>query len=142
MISPTANDIEVLAKTAYGEDRGDGLSGMIAVCWVVRNRANIAQSTGRDQFGKGSLASACLVPKQFSCWDATSGANVAAMSAATLSDPAYQLAMLAALMVATDQVSDPTQGATGYWADSISTPSWAEGKSYVSIGHQRYAAGV
>lgn len=142
MISPTANDIEVLSKTAYGEDRGDGLPGMVAVCWVVRNRANIAQQSGRKQFGKGSLASACLAPDQFSCWNATSGATLAKMSGASLSDPSYQLAMLAALMVALDHAGDPTQGATGYWADSIATPSWAAGKPFVTIGHQHYAAGV
>ncbi len=141
---PSADDIITLAGTAFLEDRGDGLDGMIAVCWVVCNRAAIAERTGRAQFGDGSIASACREPYQFSCWNEGEpfASNRARLRAATLGDPAYRLAMLAALMVVEGQVADPTQGADGYWADSIPTPDWAQGKPYVSIGHQKYAAGV
>ena len=139
--TPTAHDIDILAKTAWGEDRGDGLPGMTAVCWVARNRAEIAAKTGRQQFGNGSLASACLAPEQFDCWLGTDP-NYRKIVSITLDDPDFQLATLAALMVALDQVPDPTNGATGYWADSIPMPSWAEGKAVTRIGHQSYAIGV
>jgi len=142
--APTAHDIETLARTAYGEDRGDGLRGMIAVCWVACNRAAIAERSGRKQFGDGSIAAACLAPEQFDCWMTGKPflANRKAMLEATLDDHDYQLATLAALMVVSGQATDCTQGADGYWADSIPTPAWAEGKAYVSIGHQKYAAGI
>lgn len=138
---PTAHDIKTLADTAYGEDRGDGLQGMIAVCWVACNRAAVAEHTGRQQFGDGTIAGACLAPDQFDCW-MQGNPNLAKIKAVTLDDPSYQIAMLAALMVVTGEAPDPTHGATGYWADSIATPPWALGKPYISIGHQKYVAGV
>ncbi len=67
-----ANDIDIVAKTIYGEASGQGTNGMMAVASVIWNRANGSI---------GSLKKICLKPKQFSCWndgvvnpDVTSGA--------------------------------------------------------------------
>lgn len=137
MSTPTAHDIDVLARTCFGEARGEGLRGMIAVCWVVLNRAHAAKATGRKQFGDGSIAAACRVPEQFSCWNANDP-NRLFIETVTLDNSVFQSAYLAALFVATGESSDLTQGATFYYADSIATPYWAEGKPYVSIGHHRF----
>lgn len=137
MSTPTARDIDVLARTCFGEARGEGLRGMQSVCWVALNRAHIAKATGRKQFGDGSVAAACLVAKQFSCWN-DDDPNRHFIEAVTLDNPVFQSAYLAALSVATGESSDLTQGATFYYADTIATPYWAEGKPYVSIGHHRF----
>lgn len=36
----TEKDRDVLARTLWGEARGEGLAGQIAVAWTIRNRVN------------------------------------------------------------------------------------------------------
>ena len=52
-----------MAKTMWGEARGEGKSGLVAVGWVIRNRC---QSGG--WFGN-TIRKVCLKPYQFSCWN-------------------------------------------------------------------------
>lgn len=37
-MSQRESDIDVLARTIWGEARGEGLGGQIAVGWCIRNR--------------------------------------------------------------------------------------------------------
>lgn len=37
-MSQRERDIDVLARTIWGEARGEGLAGQIAVGWCIRNR--------------------------------------------------------------------------------------------------------
>jgi hypothetical protein len=73
-IKDQAEDPDIVAKTLWGEARGEGVDGMKAVLSVIATRANIAKAyknrTGRDHamYGNGTLAGACLRPWQFSCW--------------------------------------------------------------------------
>ena len=59
------NDLKILAKTIYGEARGElnnfGLAPLIAVGNVVLNRL-------RKKFAN-SIPEVCLAPYQFSCWN-------------------------------------------------------------------------
>jgi spore germination cell wall hydrolase CwlJ-like protein len=59
------NDEDILAKTVYGEARGEllrfGLAPLIAVANVVLNRRN-------KNFAE-TAAGVCLAPHQFSCWN-------------------------------------------------------------------------
>jgi N-acetylmuramoyl-L-alanine amidase len=52
----------VMARTIYGEARGETFDGQVAVAWVIRNR-----STRPSRFGVG-IKGVCLKPAQFSCW--------------------------------------------------------------------------
>ena len=54
----------VLARTLYMEARGDGVSGLNLVMTVIWNRAGGL---------KEQLATVCLRPAQFSCWESISG---------------------------------------------------------------------
>ena len=56
------SDVSIIAKTIYGEARGEGYVGMLAVATVIFNRA---------RGDKSLLAKVCLKPKQFSCWNST-----------------------------------------------------------------------
>ena len=56
-------DIAVMAKTIWGEARGEHYEGQVAVGWVIRNRCE----TG-GWFGN-SIREVCLKPYQFSCWN-------------------------------------------------------------------------
>lgn len=141
MRNPTDYDIDVLARTCYGEARGEGLQAMIGVAYVAMHRADIADSSARKQFGSGTIASACLAPEQFDCWN-PGDVNRIKLKLTNLEDPNFRLAWLAALSAVTGTVPDPTQGATGYWDDSIATPAWAEGKDYVSLGRLKFVKDI
>ena len=58
-------DLDILARTVYGEARGEllpfGLAPLIAVANVVLNRKN-------KNFAR-TVADVCLAPRQFSCWN-------------------------------------------------------------------------
>ena len=64
----TDNDIDTLARTLYGEARGESHTGKIAVANVVMNR--VALASKHPHFGDGTAAGACKAPWQFSCWNA------------------------------------------------------------------------
>lgn len=55
-------DVDIIAKTLYGEARGETTMGKIAVATVIYNRAN-GDNT--------KYVKVCLKPKQFSCWNKT-----------------------------------------------------------------------
>src|SRR4051794_25973639 len=127
------DDIDVLARTIYGEARGEGEEGMKAVASVVMNRVALADR--HKHFGDGSVASACKAHMQFDCWMA-SDPNLHKIEAVTQDDPVFA----AAVQIATDAVNgdldDNTGGATYYYARGIPTPAWAVGKTpCATIGH-------
>ncbi|HDZ74361.1 MAG TPA: cell wall hydrolase [Aurantimonas coralicida] len=130
----TAPDIEVLARTVYGEARGESALGKLAVAWVVVNRAKRARS---------GLAAACLKSIHFSCWNnaRANDANQLAMMTADLSDPVFARCVIAALQAAHGLAPDPTGGARHYHALGV-RPRWARGKSYETIGRHRFYRGI
>ena len=130
----TTRDIEILARTVYGEARGESDLGKLAVAWVVVNRAR--------KYHVG-LGEACLLSIHFSCWNngRANDANQLKMMMANLSHPAFARCMLAALQAAHELVPDPTDGAAHYCAIGIE-PDWAEGKTYETIGHHKFFRGI
>lgn len=62
-ITPAFNscdDTKILALCIYGEARGEGIEGMLAVASVVLNRARMSKKT---------IKAICLQPRQFSCFN-------------------------------------------------------------------------
>ena len=55
-------DIDIVARTLFGEARGEGPLGMRAVAHVIRNRV-------RDKRWRDTYAEVCLRSKQFSAWN-------------------------------------------------------------------------
>jgi len=113
-----------MAKTLYGECRGEPIEGQIAVAWVIRNRAEHPR-----WWGKG-VAGVCLHPYQFSCWNR--------------SDPQYGKLKVTpelyqiALDVLRGKHPDPTGGADHYLMTNIvDRTKWAREnpkKKTVEIG--------
>ncbi|RYE62086.1 MAG: cell wall hydrolase, partial [Oxalobacteraceae bacterium] len=62
----TEQDRDVLARTVWGEARGEGINGMVAVAWTIRNRVEDAKD--RSWWGEG-YSGVCQRPYQFSCWN-------------------------------------------------------------------------
>ena len=69
-------EIDTLARTIFGEARGEPIKGQEAVASVVLNRVKVAQARGGRYWWGHDIISVCQKPYQFSCWNK--------------SDPSYQ----------------------------------------------------
>ena len=57
------SDLNIMAKTIWGEARGEPYNGQVAVAWVIRNRAE------RGGWFGNTIREVCLKDQQFSCWN-------------------------------------------------------------------------
>jgi hypothetical protein len=112
--------IATLARTLWGEARGEGQRGMEAVACVIRNREARPGWWGRD------IVEICLKPSQFSAWNPGT-ASLAALRAVTASDPSFALACEVAARALDGDPADFTRGALHYHAVGIELPRWARG---------------
>lgn len=129
----TERDRDILARTLWGEARGESLAGQIAVAWTIRNRVNDGKA--KSWWGEG-YAGVCQTPYQFSCWN-KNDPNYAYLSGAK-QIPFRELAQarIAADQVIDGKVADPTSGATHYYAIAMKTPpAWsAKAKQTIRLG--------
>lgn len=124
------NDIDVLARTVYGEARGEGYRGMQAVANVVMNR--VALSEHHKHFGDGTVASCCQSPWQFSCWN-ENDPNLEIILDLPDGDPAFSQALIIASDAVKHILTDVTFGATYYYAKGSDVPAWAVAKTPCQI---------
>jgi len=124
-------DVDVLARTLWGEARGEGAAGMVAVGWTIRNRAAKPGWWGRDIVG------VCQAPWQFSCWNKNDPNYPFLSGAKQIPAGEYLRAREAALAVISGSQPDPTSGATHYYATTMAKPpAWAaKAKRTATIGH-------
>lgn len=112
-----AFDLEIGAATIFMEASNQGAAGQSAVAHVLVNRM-------RTSKWGGTIASVCLWPAQFSCWN-TQDTNRKRM-ATTLDSSPIMVACQKAMREALDGVTaDPTSGACFYFTDGIEPPPWA-----------------
>ncbi|MDR2458776.1 MAG: cell wall hydrolase [Holosporales bacterium] len=124
-------DIEIMAKTIYGEARGEyrlpngGTNSLIAIGNVVMNRA---KRSGE------SIAIECLKPYQFSCWN-KNDPNRAVINNIPLSDTVYEKCFITAgQLLCGDLQDDITNGATHYYSARMrSPPYWTVNKQPVAM---------
>lgn len=127
------DDVNILARTAYGENRGGGVEGMQSVLNVIMNRAAHAGwfgSTPRE---------VCLKPLQFDCW-MPSDPNFHLITTINDSLPVFASAMALAQSALDGMLEDITNGATYYFADTmLQWPHWAQGHSPSAVvAHQLF----
>lgn len=125
-------DVEIMAKTIWGEARGECELGKKAVACVILNRL-----ISKAWYSAPSAALVCLKKLQFSCWNAN--------------DPNSQkinklnyIELKPYIQIVRDAVRDGdcTGGATHYHTDKI-MPSWAKGAELTAvIGHHLFYKGV
>jgi N-acetylmuramoyl-L-alanine amidase len=130
----TDRDRDVLARTLWGESRGEGFDGMVAVAWSIRNRVE----DHRDKSWRGDgYASVCQASWQYICWD-QSDPNFPYLSGAK-QIPAGEFAncQRAAAAVIDGTAPDPTGGATHYYATTMpKAPAWAaKAIQTLKLGH-------
>lgn len=118
--------LDVLARTLWGEARGEGPVGMEAVCAVILNRVAHAQEKGGYWWGD-NIISVCQKPYQFSCWN-RSDPNYRKLQGITESDIHFATALRIARRALAGTLADATGRATHYHEQSI-LPGWAKGQT-------------
>lgn len=125
------HSLDVLARTLWGEARGEGRVGMQAVANVIMNRYELAvKSTARArQFGS-TVAGICQKKWQFSCW-LPSDPNRAKMLSVTDADPQFKQAKEIATLALQGALADITGGADHYHTFAVS-PAWSQGATAIA----------
>jgi spore germination cell wall hydrolase CwlJ-like protein len=119
--------MEVLARTLYGEARGEPDAGKIAVAWVILNRA-------ADPRWPDTIAGVCLQSKQFSAWN-INDANRARLIAVTADDAVFLGCIAAAWSVVGGLEADQSRGANHYLTADLaerSPPPWFDRQHVVA----------
>lgn len=140
-MTATDKDRDILARTLWGEARGEGLAGQIAVAWTIRNRVNDGKA--KSWWGEG-YAGVCQKPYQFSCWNANDPNAPYLKGAKPIPAGEYKTALAAATAVLNGTVPDPTGGATHYYATSMpKPPTWTKGATQtLRLGHHLFFKAV
>lgn len=130
-------EIDVLARTLWGEARGEGTVGMQAVANTILNRVRVARDHGKYWWGN-NIIQVCQKPYQFSCWN-RSDPNFQKLQAITEKDLYFATALRMARRAKLGALDDITGGATHYHAAGVE-PYWAkrEKPSAVIGGHIFY----
>lgn len=121
-----------VAKTIWGEARGEPIEGQIAVACVIRNRVNEPAWWGN------SFEEVCLKSGQFSCWKEEK-AQLDDLD--VCKEPSGRQCLWVAIGVVYNYLEDITRGADHYLAkwmlDKGVAPKWATTNKWsAEIGHQ------
>lgn len=119
----TPNDfskLEVIARTLWGEARGEGYVGMQAVANVIGKREQLKWKMASD------FKDVCLSPKQFSCWN-TEDPNRNKLLSVDMSDVEYRTALSIANNLMAGKLpnivrsadSYEVRGTNAYWSQGL-----------------------
>ena len=123
-------EIDTLARTMWGEARGQGESGLQAVANVVMNR--VAEARKRRKYWWGNdVIGVCQKPFQFSCWNIDDPNRPKAI-AVDKKNRDFCLCLKIAEKALSGKLPDVTNGATHYHTKAIS-PYWARGESPCAV---------
>ena len=131
-----AFDREIAAMTIFCEASSEPHEGRVAVAATFFNRLK------SGKFGK-TIASVCLHRYQYSEWNADRADNANLLRAA---EAAGNEPMIVDSLAAYDEAaggSDPTDGATHYYAEYIQEPEWAKVAQFtIQIGRHKFFKNV
>jgi N-acetylmuramoyl-L-alanine amidase len=118
-------EIDVMARTLWGEARSEGQQGMEAVASVILNRTEIAKRRGGYWWGN-TITQVCQKPYQFSCWNKTDP-NFKKLTSVTDEDMHFATALRVSRRAVLGMIKDKTIGATHYHTIDI-IPFWTKGQ--------------
>ena len=118
-------EINTLAKTIFGEARGESLSGQEAIASVVLNRVKFAQKN-RGYWWGNTITEVCRCPWQFSCWN-PNDPNYKILTGDLQTNQSFQICRRIALRAIGGVLNDKTYGATHYHTRTL-RPKWSIGK--------------
>jgi spore germination cell wall hydrolase CwlJ-like protein len=133
-------DRDAIALTLYGEARGEGITGLLAVAWVLRNRLR----AGR--WGT-SYEAVCFAPYQFSCWNQADPnrpilQGILGGHKATLPTILVQCYTLADVLL-NEAMLQQLGSARHYYAAASVPPAWAaQGVLVASVHGHKFFEGV
>lgn len=128
--------VDTLARTLYGEARGEPVRGKEAIAAVIINRVKRAEARGWYWWGN-TIQEVCLRPWQFSCWNA-GDPNRKKIEAVRTGNRGFDSCLRIARRAVAQVLADPTDGATHYHTTAI-TPPWAKGREpSVRIGNHLF----
>lgn len=135
-VLPVSDDAtDTVARTLWGEARGEGQTGMQAVANVIMNRVRIGGWWG------ATPVNVCRKPWQFSCWNPTDP-NAVKLRQVDQTDANFRAALNIAARAVAGDLPDITGGATHYHAPGVN-PAWANGAILTKvIGNHRFYRGV
>ena len=137
---PTSQDIDILARTIYGEARGEfyheagGVTPFIAIANVVMNRLKVPQRFG------DTIARICQKRFQFSCWNKSDPNYKVITTVHKDGNQLFELAFVTAEKVVRGSWPDITFGSNHYYATTLpAPPKWAlDQPLQVRIGHHLF----
>lgn len=113
-----SQQVDIVARTIWGEARGEGARGMQAVANVIINRARNPGWWGKN------IVEVCLAPSQFSAWN-RNDANYAKVQSVTTATASFKTALEIAAKAVAGVLPDITGGASHYHTTAIN-PYWAD----------------
>lgn len=111
----SASDVDALARTLYGEARGEGVAGMEAVASVILNRVF-------DRRWPDRIKGVCLQSKQFSTWNFNDSNRRKALGV-QVGDALFDKCLSISTRAFNGQLRDATGGANHFHTAAID-PSW------------------
>jgi spore germination cell wall hydrolase CwlJ-like protein len=134
------NAVDTLARTLYGEARGEKVRGLEAVACVVINRVEKAIKANGYWWGN-DVEGVCLRPWQFSCWN-PNDPNREKILTIDKTNKMFATCLRVARRAIFGGVKDPTNGATHYHRVGL-MPSWARAQvPSAEIGHHVFYKGI
>jgi spore germination cell wall hydrolase CwlJ-like protein len=118
-LSVSESDVLTLARTIYGEARGEKPEGREAVAHVVMNRV-------ARHFRGNTISEVCLSPAQFSCFNKNDVNRPLIIGLNRGANAVFDECINVAEQVIAGQFADNTGGATHYYSVSIAPPNWTK----------------
>lgn len=115
------SDVDILARTLYGEAQARNQEDAVGIACVVLNRVGYGGRYG------DTVADVCLKPKQFSCWN-PGDPNLKRIKKAHLGQAWFSECFRIADAAVSGDIHDVTGGATHYHTKTA-TPYWSKGKN-------------
>lgn len=123
-------ETDTLARTIWGEARGEGTAGMQAVANIIMNRLKVAKDKGGFWWGSDIIA-ICHKPFQFSTWNHDDPNRQKALNI-TEEDIYFITAKRLARRAVYNVLPDITKGADHYHVTGI-TPIWTKGEKPIHV---------
>ncbi len=117
-------EIELIAKTIWGEGRGESYEGKVAIGNVIINRYKISQATRKSHWWGNTIEQIILHPYQFSCHN-HNDPNKSKIAKLTTQNYQYRETLKIAKGILSGAIKDNTFGATHYFAYKTVQPRWA-----------------
>ncbi|NQU60999.1 MAG: cell wall hydrolase [Rhodospirillales bacterium] len=128
--------VDIVARTLYGEARGELVRGKEAIAAVIMNRARRGAER-RGYWWGATPVDVSTKPYQFSCWN-EGDPNRAKIEAVSQDNRTFQTCLRIARRALAGTLKDPTGGATHYHAKGV-TPPWAKDrKPSAEIGNHKF----